>query len=153
MPSYKWSKLDYLQVGQYSEYYAKMEFTTYGFDVFTSEIDDHGIDFIVKVRDGLYYEIQVKAARLDRTSYVFAKKSKFSIDNSNLYMVLVLLNEDESPNIYLIPSGAWIVENDLFRNRDYIGKKSVPEWGLNISKKNLHLLEEYRLDRQIVNLQ
>lgn len=144
--------LDHLQVGQYSEYYVKMEFTANGFDVFTSEIDDHGIDFIVKVKNGMYYEIQVKAARLDRTSYVFAKKTKFEIENINLYMALVLLKEDQVPNVYLIPSKAWATENDLFRDRDYIGKESAPEWGLNISKKNLYLLEEYTLDKQMINI-
>jgi len=55
MPNLKWSELDHLQVGQYSEYYTKMEFTSYGFDVFTSEIDDHGIDFIAKRKSGSYY--------------------------------------------------------------------------------------------------
>ena len=37
-----------------------MEFTSYGFDVYTSEVDDHGIDFIAKGMDGTYYEVQVK---------------------------------------------------------------------------------------------
>lgn len=53
MPNMKWSKLSYMQLGQYGEYYAKMEFTSYGSDVYTSEIDDHGVDFVtIKIDTG-----------------------------------------------------------------------------------------------------
>ncbi len=47
MEKYIWSSLNALQIGKYAEYYAKMEFTLYGFDVFTSEVDDKGIDFFL----------------------------------------------------------------------------------------------------------
>lgn len=41
-----------------------MEFASYGYDVYTSEVDDHGVDFVARnPRDGQYYEIQVKAVR------------------------------------------------------------------------------------------
>ena len=40
MPRTKWSELSAMQLGQYGEYYAKMEFTSYGFDVYTSEVED-----------------------------------------------------------------------------------------------------------------
>ena len=42
----KWSERTGLEIGRYAEYYAKMEFTSYGFEVFTSELADHGVDFI-----------------------------------------------------------------------------------------------------------
>ena len=77
MPNLNWSDLTALQSGQYAEYYVKMEFTSYGFDVYTSEVDDHGIDFIVKDKRGKYYEVQVKSSRYaikNGYSYVFAKK-------------------------------------------------------------------------------
>ena len=32
MPKTNWSELSPLQLGRYAEYYAKMEFTSYGFD-------------------------------------------------------------------------------------------------------------------------
>ena len=38
-----------MQLGKYAEYYSKMEFTSYGYDVYTSEIDDHGVDFAAKI--------------------------------------------------------------------------------------------------------
>ena len=48
MPRMKWDKLNQRQLGQYGEYYAKMEFASYGYDVYTSEVDDHGVDFCCK---------------------------------------------------------------------------------------------------------
>lgn len=48
MANTEWNKLSRMQLGKYAEYYAKMEFASYGLDVYTSEVDDHGVDFIVK---------------------------------------------------------------------------------------------------------
>lgn len=62
-------KLNHLQWGRYAEYYAKMEFASYGLDVYTSEVDDHGIDFIAKTKNGNFLEVQVKAVR--ETNYIF----------------------------------------------------------------------------------
>ncbi|WRO21021.1 DUF4365 domain-containing protein [Metallumcola ferriviriculae] len=69
MPNTIWSRLNKLQLGRYAEYYAKMEFASYGFEVYTSEVDDHGIDFIAKTKEGRFFEIQVKSVR--QTNYVF----------------------------------------------------------------------------------
>ena len=77
MPSKKWSELTGLGIGRYAEYYAKMEFTSYGFEVFTSEIDDHGVDFVAHhPKDKTYFEIQVKSVR--DFNYVFIRKDKMS---------------------------------------------------------------------------
>ncbi len=141
--------LSHLQLGRYAEYLVKMELTSYGLDVYTSEVDDHGVDFVFKAGKE-FYEVQVKSARLDRTSYVFMSKDKFDVDNENLYLALVLFDEGMEPQVYIIPSFSWKRENDLFRNRTYLNKKSKPEWGLNISNKNLYLLESYLLTDELL---
>ncbi len=41
---YDWGKLNHLQLGRYAEYFVKMEFTRHGFDVYSAEVDDKGID-------------------------------------------------------------------------------------------------------------
>lgn len=64
-----WSKLNNLQLVRYAEYFTKMEFAFYGLEVYTSEVDDHGIDFIVKDKKGRFCEIQVKAKT--EKGYVF----------------------------------------------------------------------------------
>ena len=72
MPKMKWSELSPMQIGRYAEYYAKMEFTSYGYDVYTSEVDDHGVDFVASKNSGIYYEIQVKSLR--KGNYAFIPK-------------------------------------------------------------------------------
>lgn len=44
---HNWTRLNRLQLGKYAEYLVKMEFVLCGCDVFSSEVDDHGIDFVI----------------------------------------------------------------------------------------------------------
>ena len=53
------------QLGRYGEYFVKMEFTRLGLDVYSPEVDDKGIDCIVRTSTGRFFEIQVKSARGD----------------------------------------------------------------------------------------
>ncbi|MDX5981234.1 DUF4365 domain-containing protein [Exiguobacterium profundum] len=149
MPNFNWEHLNHLQLGRYAEYYAKMEFASYGCDVYTSEVDDHGVDFVIKDSNNRFCEIQVKAIR--NSGYVFMQKSKFDLTNPNLYLTLLLFTQDAHPELYLIPNVAWLAPNELFVDRDYDkpGQKSKPEYGLNISRKNKSLLEHYRFDTMI----
>jgi len=144
MPNTSWSILNSLQLGRYGEYYAKMEFASYGFEVYTAEVDDHGIDFIVKSKDGSFFEIQVKSVR--QTGYVFMQKEKWNIDNSNTYLVLLLFKDGFLPEIYLIPATAWKTRNALLSDKDYEGLKSKPEYGINLSKKNMQILHLYKFE-------
>jgi hypothetical protein len=149
MLRYQWSKLTNQQVGAYAEYFVKMELTMYGFQVYETEVDDRGIDFIARFENGPFIEIQVKSTR--SLNYIFAQKEKFIL-RENLYLVVVLFNEGNLPELFLIPSLAWRMPNQLIVSRDYEGKKSKPEWGLNLSQKNLQSLEKYRLDEAVTNL-
>ncbi len=145
---YKWSGLNRLQLGRYAEYFVKMEFTLHGFDVYTSEVDDKGIDFVIR-KYSRYHDVQVKSKR--GLHYVFFSKDKFEL-RDNLLAVIVIFFEGELPYHYLIPATAWLKPNELLRDRDYLGKKSKPEWGLNLSQRNLPLLEEYRFDKMVEKL-
>ena len=58
---YDWSRLDKLQVGRYGEYLAKMEFTLLGFDVYGTEVDNKGTDFVIRRGADRFHDIQVKA--------------------------------------------------------------------------------------------
>ena len=144
-----WSQLSHLQVGKYSEYYVKMEFIKYGLDVFTPEIDDKGIDFIIKNNKGKFFEIQVKAVR--GFNYVYMKKNKFNL-SPNLYLALVMLKDGSVPELFLIPSTIWHNPNQVFVSRNYKNKKSPPEWGINLSKKNKVILDYYKFHNQILNI-
>ena len=140
-----WSKLSKAQVGRYGEYLFQMALVSFGYDVFSSEVDDKGIDFVLRI-DGekpQYHDIQVKTARI-KNNWVFMKKSKFPIRKNN-HLGLVRLIENEPPNLFVIPSMTWRESNALIGMREYTDKKSEPEYGLRLSKKNLHLMEPFRL--------
>ncbi|MFJ7887273.1 DUF4365 domain-containing protein [Lysinibacillus xylanilyticus] len=149
MPNTDWTKLNSLQVGKYAEYFAKMEFASYGLEVYTAEVDDRGIDFIIKDKNGRFCEIQVKSLR--STGYVFMQKSKFDITNKNLYLALLIFNVGEMPDVFIIPAQAWEFPNEVFvdRNYDKPGQTSKPEWGINISKKNYSILEIFKFEKTI----
>jgi len=149
MRNYKWSKLNHLQIGQYAEYYVKMEFTLAGFDVYTAEVDDKGIDFVIRKDKNTYYDIQVKTVR--GFNYIFLLKEKFVL-RKNLYAAIVIFIEGKPPKLYLIPSLVWSNPNGLFVSRDYEGKKSNPEWGINLAKKYIPLLKEYEFSKIISTL-
>jgi hypothetical protein len=91
-----WSRLNRLQLGKYAEYLAKMEFLLHGCDVYASEVDDHGIDFVVRTCAGRHYDVQVKSYRLTGrgTPYVFLQKSKFPISPQSL-LALVQFKDGE----------------------------------------------------------
>jgi hypothetical protein len=155
MPNMDWKSLSLKskqKFGTYGEYYAKMEFASYGFDVFTSEVDDHGVDFVVKGNNG-FYEIQVKSIQ-STSGYVFMKKENFNVKNKDLYLCLLIFEQGRFPDLYLISAEEWINENELLRNRDYgkPGQLSKPEWGINTSKKNMCLLSKYTFDKIILDM-
>src|SRR5579884_1657937 len=145
---YDWTCLNTMQIGRYAEYFAKMEFTLYGFDVYSTEVDDHGIDFVVRRSESLYYDVQVKSSHPEKGGYIFFSKDKFRI-SANPLAAVVLFVQSAPPEIYLIPSMAWQEPNSLFVDRIYEGLKSKPEWGLNISQRNKPLLAQYRFDEMI----
>lgn len=145
MANFKWERLNNIQLGRFAEYYAKMELASYGLDIYTSEVDDHGIDFVAKVNKERFVEFQVKSKL--KTDYIFVTRRHFSIENVNLFMFLIIFEANQSPQCFIIPATAWQQTNDLFRYREYKDLKSEPEYGLNLSKKNMHLLQEYRIEK------
>lgn len=118
-------------------------------EVYTTEVDDHGVDFIVKDKNGRFCEIQVKSLR--GKGYVFMPKSKFDISNKNLYLTLLIFEHGKLPDIFLIPSQAWEVPNDVFVDRKYDkpGQTSKPEYGINFSRRNYEILEIFNFEESV----
>lgn len=137
---YQWAHLSRQQAGAYTEYFVKMELTMYGFQVYTSEVDDRGVDFVARLGDGPFVQVQVKSLR--SPGYVFMRKTKLALDPRTFIAFGLLLN-GKPPLLYLIPSMVWLNPGPVFVSHDYEGKASEPEWGINVSKKNLPLLEPY----------
>jgi hypothetical protein len=124
---------------------SKWSLTIFGFQVYGTEADDRGVDFIAQFSDGPFLKVQVKAVR--DSGYVFMEKSKFFLHEHSL-LAFGLLIEGKPPNLFLIPSLEWQTPTALLRDRNYGGGlKSSPEWGMNISKKNMALLEAYSFEK------
>ena len=128
MPNMNWSKLNSIQLGRYAEYYAKMEFASYGFEVYTSEVDDHGVDFIAKLpSENRFYEVQVKSLR--EYGYIFMAKSKMpELSDERLICVLHFI-DGKLPDVFVIPTSIWKNPNSVFVDRKYDkpDQKSEPE--------------------------
>jgi hypothetical protein len=146
-----WRNLSGKQLGTYVEYLFKLRFAMHGMDIYTPEIDDKGIDYVVRTEKGLFYEIQCKSRR--QLNYFFMTKNKFPLSKTR-YLALALYIDPNAndPTMYLIPSLAWKTPNSLFVDRDYLGGKSAPEWGLQFSQKNMHLLDLYHFEKIIKKL-
>lgn len=78
------------------------------------------------------------------------QKNKFKL-SSDLYLALAILHDGLEPKLFLIPSKAWETPNALLVDRNYEGKKSKPEYGLNLSIKNMVLLEDYSFANVVEN--
>ncbi len=155
----KFSELRSNQVGTYAEYYVKMELTRNGVYVFSSEVDDQGIDFVARLeKDGLvkHFDVQVKSLRTS-SSYVFITEKKF-IKSPTFMVALVLFDQEGiTPEFFLIPASAWDTNNssDVFKfypREIGTSHKTGSEYGINISKKNWAELEEYRFTNTLGKL-
>jgi hypothetical protein len=148
--AHNWDALNKLQLGRYAEYLAKMEFTRYGFAVYTAEVDDKGIDFVIRKGAVTYYDVQVKSSR--GSSYIFFPKEKFELRANNL-AVVVVFEKPGNPHIFVIAALAWQWPNQLLVSRNYGAPlKSKPEWGINLSTKNWPILERFAFESQAKNL-
>lgn len=148
--------LNHLQVGKIGEYWAKLALSLYGLDVYTTEVDDKGIDFVIRMDGNSFIEMQVKTLRKAKSAYIFIpKKNAWSEEkiHANLMLALVLLENGKTPELFLIPSVAWQQDSPLLKSRDYgEGYKSAPEWGVNLSAKTRPFLEEFSLEKQVIRL-
>lgn len=149
MPCMNWeavSKESRQKLGTYGEYFAKMELASYGLDIYTSEVDDRGIDFVC-LKGKQLLKIQVKSVQ-STTGYVFVKQRYFDICDDTLFLFLLLFYQGRLPEPYLIPASAWQEENAMLKYHPY----EEPEYGINLSKKNMPLLEKYRLDNMLTQI-
>lgn len=147
MPKMKWYELNQRQLGQYGEYYAKMEFASYGYDVYTSEVDDHGVDFVAKdIATDIFYEVQVKS--IYKGNYTFMQKQHMNVNDKHRLVCFLKFEDDNLPDVYIIPATAWQEPNAVLvdRNYDKPGQKSKPEWGISYSNKNKDLIERYKAE-------
>ena len=140
------------KLGTFCEYYAKMTMASYGMSIYTSEVDDHGIDFIAEKSPSGFLKFQVKSIR-GNSGYVFMKAKNFSPDDPDFHIILLLLRDGALPDVYVIPACAWKDKTKtMFVYHTYENKKSESEYGMNISQKNFPQLQDYRIENFIDTL-
>ncbi len=145
MPNLTWSHLSGMQLGRCAESFCRLEFMSYGFSVYTPELDDHGVDFVAK-RNGEFYEVQVKSVRQD--NYLYIRKDKLSISERFLICYLRFV-DGKLPDVFIFPATVWKNPNALFVDRPYDkpGQKSAPEVGICYNQKNAVWMEPHRADK------
>ena len=109
-----------------------------------------GSTSIVRAGAGRYYEIQVKSVR-GLNSYIFMRKA-FFVPAPDLFLAVALFAEGAEPGLYLLPSTRWLDPSSPFVSRDYENLKSPPEYGLNLSKAALTVLQPYHFERMVEQL-
>lgn len=153
---FDFSSLSNLYLGKFGEQFIKLYFILNGIDTYEPLIDDKGIDFVARVSDEKFYDIQVKTIRLKKEAYVYFTKEKWKNKlRKNLLVAFVILQESTTPTLLLIPSTAWETETEskIFSDRNYEGKKSKPEWGIIIKNKNIsYLIEKYEMTKILPGL-
>jgi hypothetical protein len=103
-PGNTWSELTTQQLGRYAERFIQMEFTRLGFDVSTAEVDDEGIDFVIRTgKDSRpqHFDVQVKSARKNGLIVLGSRESPL---RKNLLAAVVWFEEGRPPEPFLIPS-------------------------------------------------
>lgn len=77
--------------------------------------------------------IQVKSVHPG--SYIYMKKATFPLKPWVTVGVVVFDQDHEAePSLFLIPATHWCTPAPPLVERDYVGKKSPPEFGLNVNK-------------------
>lgn len=138
---YQWSLLNKQQKGSFGEHFAKMEFAMFGFLVYSSEVDDRGIDFVARTNGGSYHDVQVKT--ITGFNYTFIKESKFS---EKLLVSLIVLNEGQPPQSFLFRGSDWASDASGLLARHYYPNANEPEYGIHCTVRRQAQLETYRFE-------
>ena len=99
----------------------------------------------VETPSGRSVEVFVSTQRLG--GYVFWTKRRFQ-PASNRFAAIVLLADAEDPYVYLVPSTEWRSASPPLTDRDNIGKRSEPEYGISLARSSLPALRRYAWDER-----
>ena len=137
--------LNAVQKGSFGEAYAKMAFTLEGFEVYSAEYDDRGIDFVVRNVQGRFFLVQVKLT--DLSSNPFIKEAKFSASDGFIFCAVRILN-GELPTIYLARGSEWAAGwKHLHYNKD--GGRSGAYYEMRFAAKYAEYLQIHEFHRYI----
>lgn len=131
--------LNKVQKGSFGESYARMMFTLEGFEVYNSEYDDRGIDFVVRNTSGKFFIVQVKTT--DNTVNPFIYEDNFMAGNDFIFCAVRII-ENEEPSMFLALGSDWEKEYDCL-NYNPEGGASGPYYEIRFAKKYKNDLETF----------
>jgi hypothetical protein len=97
----------------------------------------------VTTPSGREVEVFVSTQRLG--GYAFWTKRRLQ-PAADRFAAIVLLSDGEEPEIFLLPTTEWRNASPPFRDRDNIGKRSEPEYGVSLARSSLPALQRYAWD-------
>jgi hypothetical protein len=94
----------------------------------------------VETPSGRSLEVFVSTQRVG--GYAFWTKRRFQ-PASKRFAAVVLLSDAARPTVYLVPSTAWRSASPPLTDRDNVGKRSEPEYGISLARSSLPALQRY----------
>jgi hypothetical protein len=144
--SYK--HLNTIQKGSFAEAYAKMAFTLEGFEVYTAEYDDRGVDFVIRNDKGRYFSVQVKATGKSASPFIYAERFEMSPE---FLLCAVRLVEAEIPKLYLACGTDWNEGKECLHFNPSGGNAGA-YYEMRFSKKFSESLERHRFENYVQRL-
>ena len=95
----------------------------------------------VRTPSGGAVEVFVSTQRIG--GYVFWTKRRLQ-PAADRFAAIVLLADGDAPDVYLVPSTEWCNASPPFTDRDNVGKRSEPEYGISLARSSLPALQRYR---------
>lgn len=138
----RYSHLTKVQKGTFGEALAKMAFTLEGFEVYTPEWDDHGVDFVIRRPGGTLYNVQVKTT--DPATNPFIYESRFQLSDDFL-LVAVRVVDGQAPDLYVARGSEWKTPGRCL-NHNSKGGTAGPYFELRLSPRYTNELARFRFD-------
>lgn len=128
-----------------------------GLQLVTQRLESVGCTIEAPPRRGAAFAVRTPSARKlgfyistqHVGGYAFWPKRRFT-PASDLLAAIVLISADPEPDLYVIPSTEWLTARSPFTDRDNVGKRSEPEYGVSLSRSSLPHLERFRWSDAIV---
>jgi hypothetical protein len=100
------------------------------------------IDGRLEVRTGSGRSLEVFVSTQRVGGYAFWGKKRLQ-PADHRFAALVLVNDGSEPGLYLVPTEEWLDAARPLTDRDYEGKASEPEYGIEINRASIPSLRRF----------
>lgn len=147
-----WTELDKFYLDKYAKSYVMMEFISLNYEIYESKSENYKADFIAKREDGLLIAIKVKSVVGLNFIQIRQNGRVIKVANPGVYQILCMFEDGRLPDLFLIPCIAWKFPNELICVDGYNCSEKKLEYRLNLTKKNMQILNKYKFDEIVCNL-